>query len=130
MLAVLFSGCGSNVRVTGTVQFDDGSPLETGIVVFQSQAHVAKGKLKPGGRFVMGSVREHDGLPPGDYKVYIVGADQLPPGYVPPKGSDETGLVSLLAPAYCDPYSTPIEFRVSRRSDFQVTVKPSGNFKQ
>ena len=75
LVALLFAGCGQNVRLTGTVTFsDDGSPLTTGTVVFIKDGTMSRGDIKPDGTFVVGSLGERDGLPPGTYNVHISGA--------------------------------------------------------
>ena len=70
-------GCGSNVEFGGKVTYsDDGSPLTTGTVVFKKGNLISKGSLKPDGTFVVGSMKENDGLVPGSYQVYITGAEK------------------------------------------------------
>jgi hypothetical protein len=74
---VLMSGCSSNVRMSGTVSFsDNGEPLETGFVVFDDGTIQARGKIKSGGKYVLGLLKENDGVPKGKYRVYIFDANQ------------------------------------------------------
>ncbi|MDR1963644.1 MAG: hypothetical protein LBQ50_07685 [Planctomycetaceae bacterium] len=74
---LLFSGCGDKVGLGGKVTFsDDGSPLVTGTVCFETDTYLARGTLKPDGSYVVGSLSEKDGLPPGNYRVYISGAEK------------------------------------------------------
>ena len=76
-LTVIFlAGCSNgNVSLKGKVTFsDDDNPLSVGTVCFESDSTLARGDLNPDGTFVVGTLRTHDGLPPGNYRVYITGA--------------------------------------------------------
>lgn len=124
-LAILaFAGCSPNVSVKGKVSFEDGSPLDIGVIVFQSSTHVGKGRIASDGAFSVGSVKPNDGLPPGSYKVFIIEAGRVPPGFVPDPESDESGIVSLIDPRYCDPATTPIHYDIEKKSDLEITVQP------
>lgn len=77
MFVLVCFGCGNKVKLTGSVRFsDDGKPLTVGMVCFENEqtGSLARGELSADGRFVLGSVSEKDGLPPGNYRVYIAGA--------------------------------------------------------
>lgn len=68
-------GCGNgNVKATGMVAFDDGSPLTTGIVVFKSSQHQYTGLVNQDGSFKLGGINVGDGLPAGQYKVVLQNA--------------------------------------------------------
>lgn len=76
IIAVIFltAGCSKNARVSGKVTFPDGSPLTVGKVTFETANYVASGTLKEDGTYTIGSLSDRDGLPPGQYQVYIAGA--------------------------------------------------------
>ena len=78
MTALLFvSGCGGNVNLTGTVTFaDDGSPLPKGQICFTTPGFMARGEIKPDGTYVVGSITEKDGIPPGTYQVHIINSEK------------------------------------------------------
>jgi len=61
---------------------DDRSPVPIGTVCFETDSYLARGDLRSDGTFVVGSLRQGDGLPPGRYRVYISGAQK-------PIGKDE-----------------------------------------
>jgi hypothetical protein len=89
ILIVTFLGCGSNIRISGTVTFsDDGSPVSAGEVLFDNGVHVAHGVIQENGKFVMGFEHANNGVPPGTYQVSIVRAVKLLPNpddiYPPP----------------------------------------------
>ena len=67
------AGCGQP-KVTGTVTFSDGTPLERGAVNFEAGTYIAMGSLDKNGRYSIGGVKAGDGVPPGVYKVTITGA--------------------------------------------------------
>lgn len=73
---LMMTGCGDKVGLGGKVTFEDGSPLATGTVCFETDTYLARGTLKPDGTFVVGSLSEKDGLPAGTYRVYISGAEK------------------------------------------------------
>jgi len=71
---LLAAGCGGNVKVTGKVTFPDGEPLTTGQVVFENEKISAMGKLTGDGTYTLGTDKESNGIPKGQYRVYITGA--------------------------------------------------------
>ena len=74
---LMLAGCGDKVGLRGKATFtDDGSPVPTGTVCFETDTYLARGDLKPDGTFVVGSLKANDGLPPGKYRVYISGAQK------------------------------------------------------
>ncbi len=86
---LLACGCSGNVPLSGKVTFsDDGSPLTTGMVFFESDTAQARGQLDADGNYRLGSVESTDGLKPGTYRVYINGAlidnPNAQPGTAPP----------------------------------------------
>ena len=76
-LLLVLTGCGNHVGLSGKVIFsDDQSPLTVGTVNFETDSFFARAPLRPDGTFVVGSLGDADGLPPGKYNVYISGAIQ------------------------------------------------------
>ena len=72
-LAILCScavGCSNgNISVKGQATYEDGTPLNGGIISFESEGGVGRGNVDKNGYFVAGFLKERDGLPPGTYKV-------------------------------------------------------------
>jgi hypothetical protein len=86
---VTIFGCGTNVKVSGTVTFsDDGSPVSVGEVLFDDGVRVARGVIQEDGKFVMGFEHNKNGVPHGTYQVSIVRTVKLLPNpddiYPPP----------------------------------------------
>lgn len=53
---------------------DDGSPLTVGTVCFATETHYARGDLDKNGNYTLGFEKQGNGLPKGEYKVYIADA--------------------------------------------------------
>ena len=72
----LITGCNNgNVPLSGTVTFsDDNSPLTVGAVSFEGSSVRAFGTLDGKGHYVVGTEKERDGIPPGTYKIALIGA--------------------------------------------------------
>jgi len=127
VLAVV-SGCGSGlVPLRGTITFsDDGSPLTMGVILFDDGKTTAKGIIKPDGTYVVGSLKQNDGLAPGLYKISIQamvadpsGAPQIPQ---PMMGAGPAMVtapmppppVSLVAPKYNSARTSGLECNVDK----------------
>lgn len=115
-------GCGSNVTLRGKVTYsDDNSPLEVGTVCFESANHVARGPLKSDGTYTVGSTSAKDGLPPGEYKVYITGADRYEKSG--PKIAPVSVPISLIDSKFTSPSRSDLTVKVDRSTkkfDFSV----------
>ena len=79
VLLSLFStiiGCGGPTLLpaAGTVQFDDGSPVQTGVVEFRSTDGEYRGasKISNEGAFALETLDGQSGVPAGQYDVIVV----------------------------------------------------------
>jgi hypothetical protein len=75
LLAVLLlGGCGSGrVEISGTVVYEDGTPVEEGTVcgeLVDGGAYMIQGTIK-NGAFTLGTGKPGDGVRPGKYKIMI-----------------------------------------------------------
>ena len=68
-----FVGCG-DLSVSGKVTLTDGTPVTTGKVYFEDGDFSATGDIQKDGSYRMGTVKDGSGVPPGHYKVAIMGA--------------------------------------------------------
>ena len=75
-LLLVLNGCG-DPKTAGKVTFTDGSPLTVGTVCFETKEYTYYGDLKSDGTYSMGKVKDGEGIPPGEYKVYIRGAQEI-----------------------------------------------------
>ncbi len=69
----VLTGCG-DPSVTGTVKYQDGTPLTTGTVILQNEKSQGLGELQKDGSFDLYQFKPGDGLKRGVYKGYITGA--------------------------------------------------------
>jgi len=66
-------GCG-DISVSGKVTLTDGSPVTKGKVYFENGSFSATGDIQKDGSYQMGTTKKGNGIPPGTYKVAIMGA--------------------------------------------------------
>jgi len=124
---LLLPGCGSDrVQISGTVVYEDGSPLAEGTVcgeLSEGGSHMVQGNVT-NGAFSLGTTSPGDGAKPGKYKIMIqcraLGDAELAEGKKPALdrkfGSYESsGLTLDIA---------------SARSDVKFVVSRPGNGKQ
>jgi hypothetical protein len=73
---VLLAGCGSGrSTVTGTVTYEDGTPVESGVVIGEATVDgklVAVQAAIRNGAFSWGGAKEGDGALPGQYRVIVL----------------------------------------------------------
>jgi hypothetical protein len=65
-------GCSGNVPLGGRVTFEDnGEPLTEGTIGFVSGTNQARSDIDKDGKYTLGFQKMGNGLPKGEYKVYI-----------------------------------------------------------
>ena len=133
---VLFSfalaGCSGNATLHGKVTFEDGTPLTVGTVNFTSENGLSRGTIRPDGTYQIGTLKFADGLPPGQYRVYISGA--LEQTGDTNEQRDRTGVRvpvittrPLIDPQFAAAESTPLTCDVpAPQNRFDITVTPFG----
>ena len=92
---LVLPGCSQKAKVSGTVKFPDGSPLNKGTVVFESKDIRVSGVIK-NGYFSLGEKKDGDGVPFGTYKGWITGALEADR---PPGSENDTAATSEPKPA-------------------------------
>ena len=123
-------GCSENVKVSGKVTFPDGSPLTVGKVTFETPTFSVSGMLKSDGTYALGTLSEGDGIPPGQYKVFVAGAMQQTGGAnagVPRAGAGGQAMPMFLpavAPKYTKADTSGITCEVKGSMTFDFTVEP------
>jgi len=126
LLLLLVPGCSGNVKVTGTVTFEDGYPLTEGRVCFQTETFLADGPLKADGTYTLGGEKENSGIPTGTYQVYITGATTTPELLQAAPG--KTGVFSppvpLIHQKFTDKSTSGLTCEVKGRTVFDITVTP------
>jgi hypothetical protein len=76
LLLLGVAGCGAGLYpVRGKVTFEDGTPVISGLVVFErtegDKTIMARGALSPDGSFSLSSSRPGDGVSAGKYRVLV-----------------------------------------------------------
>lgn len=97
-------GCGKNhVALSGRVVYSDtGEPLNDGMVSFIRPDFQARGFINREGRYIVGSYKERDGLPPGEYRVCVTCS------LIGPSGE----AITLIAPKYAEPDSSGLRINI------------------
>lgn len=77
ILLPVLTGCSDKVQFGGRVTFsDDGLPVEYGFVVFSTPTFQSRGAIGPDGTYVLSSTGNEDGIPPGEYAVFLGGTEK------------------------------------------------------
>ena len=130
ILMLLFAvGCGGNPSASGTVKFPDGTPMGSGIIIFESETLQAIGTIQENGSYSVSS-GETRGIPNGTYNVFFSG---FGPDYAPPDmgpGGNPIGPpklirnVELIIPdKYLSPHTSGLVCEVKGRTVFNITVE-------
>ena len=120
----MLSGCGNGqVSVKGTVQFPDGKPLPRGDVQFLTPTFVGSGRIQPDGTYVIGSLKEADGLPKGTYKITVRAyEDQGDTASMSPE--DVKPVKPLIDLKYSSPETSGLTCDVQGPTVHPITVEP------
>ena len=111
-------GCNKNMQITGKVVFsDDGSPLDVGMILFESGAMVSRSSLKEDGTFKLSSEKQNDGIPPGTYKVYFTGAIKTEGGSMAPR------IIPMLDPRYNSAATSDITITIDQSTKSPLEIK-------
>jgi len=117
-------GCSKQVPMGGKVSFPDGQPLTQGTVIFTTETFMAQGKINKSGRYDMGSYSAKDGLPPGEYDVYIRDAQEFV-GMVGGSATTESDPGASGTATYKElikPFSAKVEVKKGVRN-YDITVE-------
>jgi hypothetical protein len=77
LLLLLAAGCGTGIRVSGTVTYEeDGSPVQQGSVNFSTDKSNFSGVISKG-KYVTGGNKNVQGIPAGQYKIWLAGTDNI-----------------------------------------------------
>jgi hypothetical protein len=113
-------GCG-NPKIRGKVVFsDDKTPLQGGMVNFVTDKRIARGQISKNGDFVIGSEKAKDGLPPGEYKIYITDTVKV----LPPKNGNGIPIFEqVIDPKYVKPETSGLVLNVTKSQVFNIEVE-------
>ena len=112
-------GCGGNPKVKGKVVFsDDKTPLTQGVVNFVSDKGIARGELDKEGNFVVGSEKVSDGLPPGNYRVYLSSTEL----YKTDAAGNLAGIEYLIDKKYEEASTSDLTVEVKKSMTYNIEV--------
>ena len=122
LLPLLLVGCSNHVSLSGQVSYsDDGTPLESGTVIFQPEVGAdkfyARGEIREDGKFILATARPQDGLPPGKYHVFVNAAFRY----------ENNTEIQLITNKYTSPDTSELVVDVDRSTktfDFKVDRAP------
>ena len=100
--------------------FSDGNPVTFGVVIFTTETFQSSGEIKEDGSYRMGSVGTKDGVPPGEYKVYVGGATK-------PDPTDPIGMrrLRLVQDKYYDPEDSGLTITVPAPGNrYDIVLEP------
>ena len=133
LVIVFVAGCG-DPKVTGKVTFPDGTPLVKGQVMFQKDGFVGSGDIQKDGTYSAGKLKDGDGLPPGQYQVFITGASIFDAAEMEHLSQEATigriptfktpRPIDLIAVKYMSPNSSGLTVEVKGKTKFDITVEP------
>jgi hypothetical protein len=118
------AGCGgvNTYPVRGQVVYKDGAPVTGGTVIFEpvdkSAKVSARGDIRPDGSFRLGSYKDSDGAPEGEYHVLVV-----PPA--PPEENERRPAPPPIPRKYRSPDTSPLQLTVTRdgsKNDFRIEL--------
>lgn len=136
VLGITVLGCGTgNYPLKGKITYADGTPITAGMVNFASETSLSRGKIQPDGSYVVGTLKDSDGIPKGSYKVYITGAEvametdpSKNPSRVDAMGNPVQTMAAyrkLVHPKYMTASQSPIACEVPiEKNHFDIIVEP------
>jgi len=124
-------GCNNHVKLSGKVIYSDtNEPLEAGTVIFlaENETFQARGEIEKDGTYVLATLRENDGLPPGNYRVYVNSAYRYET-----QENGPTAEIRLITDKYTSPETSGLVCEVDRSTkkfEFQVERAPGSRKKE
>ncbi|MDR1477559.1 MAG: hypothetical protein LBJ00_01300 [Planctomycetaceae bacterium] len=130
IVCTTFVGCSGNVPLGGRITFtDNGEPLSEGTIGFVSGTNQARGDIDKDGKYTLGFQSAGNGLPKGEYKIYIqavqvelqMGADENGDGEPDIVDRKETPLIDK---KYANPDTSGLTFTVDGKTKtFDIKVE-------
>ncbi|MGL4595368.1 MAG: hypothetical protein ACRCUY_11625 [Thermoguttaceae bacterium] len=126
LVVCLLAGCNNNVRSVGSVKFEDGSPLTEGCIYFVGNQQEFMSRIEPDGSFDIWGITKGDGLPPGQYNVYLTFPALLNPEAYPvePKYTSQTesGWTVAVQPGKKNSFDFKVSHNLKRKADKPTTA--------
>lgn len=123
-------GCGNFQRLGGTVVYsDDETPVADCQVVFTDGVYNSRGTTNEKGEYTVTSMKPGDGIPRGEYKVYIGGAEIIETKFI--DGTEHTTSISLIDGKYRSPETSGLTFTADGKTRrFDIKLDRAGSAKR
>jgi hypothetical protein len=129
-VTLIVSGCARQVPLGGRITFsDNGEPLTEGSIGFVRGSVQARSDIDADGRYNLGFAADGDGLPKGEYQIYIQ-AVRIEYQYGPNKNRDgnpeviDRKEIPLIAKKYSSAETSGLTFTVDgKNSTFDIQVE-------
>lgn len=124
LFLLILCGCSGKQPLGGRVTFsDDNTPITKGVVFFSTPTFYAQGAIKPDGSYTVGTDRMSDGLPKGEYAVYIAGTEMIEFGKNK-QGHPVEKRTRLIDPKYEKPETSGLTFLADGKNrKFDISVE-------
>jgi hypothetical protein len=126
----IISGCGQNVPLSGRITFSDtGEPLPLGTIGFTDGKIQARSDIDADGKYTLGFLSAGDGLPKGEYKIYIQAVRVEMQTGPDTDGDGQPDIIDrkeipLIAQKYASPESSGLTFTADGKTKtFDITVE-------
>jgi hypothetical protein len=121
IITLFLTGCSRNVPLSGKVTFSDGEPVTLGNVFFVTPTTIAQAAIQKDGTYTVGSMAETDGMPRGEYEVFL--AVEVVSSRVV-KGQSENTYTSLIDAKYTKPETSGLVFMADGKTKtFDIKVE-------
>lgn len=126
LVLVCCLGCTGRIPAHGVVKFSDGTPLESGTIFMSNGLVMFQGGLQENGRFSIGEWKDGDGIPPGQYRVWIANANKIENVY------DKTGEkvvkridITVIDRKYESPDTSGLTFEVKpgQKNEIEIIIE-------
>ena len=132
LVFLALTGCGKGFPVGGKVTFPDGSPLTVGYVCFETPTMTLTGTINSSGEYKISGASPEEGVPAGEYQVYIAGAVKSGSENSGPPELDSDGNalvrtidkpdIPLIHPKYTTKSSSGLQCEVKGKTTFNIEV--------
>ena len=119
-LLPLCMGCSQYVGVSGKITYEDGTPLPGGEVCFTDDKFAGLAAVQHDGTYRMGRNKDGDGIPKGDYKVYL--SSGVVYGESPTEGGPPTSTL-LVKQKFLSPDTSGLTCTVSGKTVYNFEVE-------
>ena len=133
LMTSLLIGCSDQKQIKGKVTLLDGTPLANGRVIFEKEGFNASGEIQKDGSYIMGTLKHNDGVPKGEYLVYVTGATKHDKTFemktytvdMKPTTVTMPSFEPVVSKKHSSPYTTDIKCNVNKSMTFDFSVEPA-----